>query len=116
MGIIASGPGGVLAFSSASGGKVHAFNTITTAPVTIAPANPSRQKITFHNPGTNTIYVAPKVDFNGAALVVSTVLLGGCFIVLPGGLLEISGECQTAWQGFANTGSSNFLTVMDSNT
>jgi hypothetical protein len=35
-----------------------------------------------------------------------------------GGTLDITGECQGAWQALANTGagSSNPLTVIDSNT
>ena len=60
MGLISTGPGSPLAFASASGGKVYAFNTISeSSPSTVAPANTFRQKILFHNPGTNDIFVAP---------------------------------------------------------
>ena len=60
MGLISTGPGSPLAFSSASGGKVYGYNNIneTTARV-VAQANPSRQKITFHNPGTSDIFISP---------------------------------------------------------
>src|SRR5258708_9243777 len=60
MGIISTGPGSPLAFSSASGGKVYGYNNISEfAAIVIAQANPSRQKITFHNPGPNDIFIAP---------------------------------------------------------
>lgn len=121
---IIGGVGGSQAFSSASGGKVYAYNNISeNAPiVTVAPANPSRQKIRFHNPGANDIYVAPAFVVNtgsNVALVPSNAALGGCTIVYGnGGTLEITGECQGAWQAFAKTGAgaTNALTVMDSNT
>lgn len=122
MGLIVTGPGSPLAFSSASGGKVRAYNAITTAAATVAPANPSRQKITFHNPGTVDIFIAPTTAFasisatSPVALAPTTSALGGCFRVYGnGGTLEISGECQGAWQAFAASGTTNALTVMDSN-
>lgn len=121
MGIISTGPGGTLAFSSASGGKVYAFNTISTAPQQVAPGNPSRQQITFHNPGDVDIFVAPGTVLNAAGsavvLVPTTAALGGCFrIFANGGSLTITGECQTAWQAFSASGATKPLTVMDSNT
>lgn len=124
------GVGAPGAVSSASGGKVYAYNNIneTTARV-VANANTSRQKITFHNPGTEDIFVAPSLIQNvigtapvqpaNAALVLTNAALGGSFRVYSnGGTLEISGECQGAWQALALTGGgvSNPLTVMDSNT
>lgn len=108
--------GGSQTFSSASGGKVRSFNTISTIPQVIAAINPSRQKITFHNPGAVDIFIAPSIDYNGAALVPTTSALGGCFRVFAnGGTLEIGGECQGAWQAFSTSASTNPLTVMDSN-
>lgn len=121
--------GGVGAFSSASGGKIYGYNNIAeAAPRVVAPANPSRQRIRFVNPGANDIYVAPSVVQNvlgtvptqprDATLTPSNAALGGCFIIYGnGGFLEISGECQGAWQAFAKTGAgaTNALTVMDSN-
>lgn len=130
MGIISTGPGSPLAFSSASGGKVYGYNNIneTTARV-VAPANPSRQKITFHNPGPNDIYIAPSLiqnvlgtsptNLSDVALVLTNAALGGSRIVYGnGGTLEITGECQGAYQALAKTtaGTTNPLTVTDSNT
>lgn len=122
MGLISTGPGSPLAFASASGGKVYAFNAISeSSPSTVAPANTFRQKILFHNPGTNDIFVAPaQVQTTGSSvnLSPSNAALGGCFRVYGnGGTLSVEGECQGAWQAFAVTGagSSNPLTVMDSN-
>lgn len=122
MGLISTGPGSPLAFSAANGGKVYSYNTIAEGGLsTVAPINPGRQKIMFHNPGTNDIFIAPvKVQTTGidVVLVPSNAALGGCFRVYGnGGTLSIEGECQGAWQAFAVTGagSSNPLTVMDSN-
>lgn len=130
MATIFAGPGGALAYSSASGGKVYGYNNINeTSGTVIAPANPSRQKITFHNPGTNDVYIAPSVIQNilgtapanpsNVALTLTNAALGGSRIVYGnGGTLEISGECQGAFQALAKTGAgtTNPLTVMDSNT
>ena len=45
MGLIATGPGSPLAFSSASGGKVYAFNNINeTTNTLVAPANTSARR------------------------------------------------------------------------
>ncbi len=123
MGLISTGPGSPLAFSSASGGKVYAFNNIAEASArVVAPANPSRQKIIFHNPGATDVFIAPSYSQgtgSDVALAPSNAALGGCFRVYGnGGTLAVEGECQGAWQAFALTGggTSNPLTVMDSNT
>lgn len=127
---IFGGVGGSQTFSSASGGKVYGYNNINeTSGTVVAPANPSRQKITFHNPGTNDIYIAPSLIQNvlgtaptnpsNVALTLTNAALGGSRIVYGnGGTLEITGECQGAWQALAKTsaGATNPLTVMDSNT
>lgn len=120
MGIISTGPGGALAYSSASGGKIYAYNAITTIQINAAPRNPSRQKITFHNPSSVDIFIFPEFVVNtgrNVNLDPSTVLLGGCFRVYGnGGTLSIEGECQGSWGVFAADSSGNAsLTVMDSN-
>jgi len=129
MGIISTGPGSPLAFSSASGGKVYGYNNINeTTPTLVAYANPSRQKITFHNPGANDVFISPVNVQNvlgtapqnpaDAVLVPSNAALGGCWRVYGnGGVLSIEGECQGAWQALGVTGSGTFtpLTVMESN-
>lgn len=114
--------------SSASGGKVYAYNNISNAaPRVVANANPTRVRITFHNPGTVDIFIAPSNIQNvigtaptqpsNVALTPTTALLGGCWRVYAnGGSLEISGECQGAWQALAASATTNALTVMESNT
>lgn len=122
-------PGSASASASASGGKVYGYNNISeNAPVVVAPANPNRRKITFHNPGTSDIFVGPSLVQNvlgtaptqpsNQALVPTNAALGGMFRVFGnGGTLAVEGECQGAWQALGVTGSgvTNFLTVMDSN-
>jgi len=130
MGNISTGPGSPLAFSSASGGKVYGYNNIneTTARV-VAPANPSRQKISFHNPGANDIFIAPvnvqniigtsPTQPSDRALTLTNAALGGSRRVYGnGGTLDITGECQGSYQALAVTGAgtTNPLTVTDSNT
>lgn len=105
--------------SAAGGGRTYAFNNLSTAPQPILGQNPQRQSITFHNPGSVDIFVAPAfVQNNGSdvALVPSPSALGGTFrIYANGGSLTIQGECQKPWQAFALSGSNNPLTVVDSN-
>jgi hypothetical protein len=113
--------GGSQVFAQASGGKVYAYNALIVTPQVVAPVNTGRVKITFHNPGTVDIFIAPLVVLNPATganvpLVPTVSALGGCWRVFSnGGSLEISGECQGAWQAFAASGTGNSLTVMDSN-
>ena len=99
-----------------SGGKVTPFNTISTSPQQVIAGNPNRTKLVFHNPGTVDIYVAPTIQANGQPLTVSTIVLGGTFLVYAnGGTATVDGECQTPWQAFSKTGSGNPLTVSESN-
>lgn len=120
---ILGGVGAPQVFSSANGGKVYKYNNITNVNnVTVAPANPSRQKISFHNPGTVDIYISPTLAFTSAtattpaALTPTAGALGGTRLIFAnGGTLDISGECQGAWQALAASGITNALTVMDSN-
>lgn len=115
MGIF-TGPGGPQVFSSASGGKMYGLNTLDVTAQVVVPANPSRQKVTFHNPGTVDFYVAPVVNYNGVPFTPAIGTLAGSFVVFGnGGTLEITGECQTAWQAFSASGSNNPITAMDSN-
>jgi len=103
-----------------SGGKVYAYNDLSTTPEVVAPKNPQRLRITFHNPGTVDVFIAPANVINTGSqvpLVPSTSALGGCFrIYANGGSLTIDGECQGAWQAFAASATGNPLTVVDSNT
>ena len=121
MGIIATGPGSPLAFSSASGGKVYGFNTLdAVTPVAVAPANPSRQKITFHNPGTVDVIIFPQYLQTTGSNVTASVMVaakgGGWLVYGNGGTLVLQGECQGAFYALSVSASGNPLTVMDSNT
>lgn len=120
MGIIQTNPGSPLTIAGGSGQKIAAYNAITTTPAQVAAANPSRQSITFHNPGTVDIFIAPAfIQTSGSDVAFSptTSAYGGCFRVYAnGGSLTITGECQKAWNAFAASGSTNPLTVMESNT
>ena len=121
MGLISTGPGSPLAFSSASGGKVYKYNTLdAVTPVAVATVNSSRQKITFHNPGTVDALIFPQYVQNTGSNVAAAVTVaargGGFLVYANGGTLEISGECQGAWQALSVFASGNPLTVMDSNT
>lgn len=113
--------GGAQAYSSTSGGKVYSYNAISTVPAVVAPANPSRRQITFHNPGDVDILIAPSQSYNGTSFATLTPAAaissrGGCFLVYGnGGTLVISGECQGAWQALSVSGAAKPLTVMDSN-
>lgn len=116
------GVGASSTISSASGGKVYAYNNISAAGlVTVAAANPERKKVIFHNPGVSDIFIAPLfVQTNGqsVAFTPSNAALGGTWRVFAnGGGLIIEGECQGGWQAFAITGggTTNPLTVMDTN-
>lgn len=113
--------------SSANGGKVYGYNNVSNAaPATVAQANPQRTSIIFHNPGTQDIFIGPANVQNtlgtaptnptNTAFVPTTALYGGCFRVFAnGGSLTLTGECQGAWQALAASGTTNQLTVMESN-
>jgi len=113
---IFTGVGSPGTLSSASGGAVSAFNNISTSPIAVLGNDPARKKITFHNPGTIDIFVAPASITTAAQdvpFVPSVGSPGGCFLVYAnGGTLIIEGECQKGWQAFSRTGSSQPLTVM----
>lgn len=127
---INGGLGGPQTFSSASGGKIYGYNNISeSAPRVVAQGNPSRQQITFYNPGSANIFVGPSFVQNilgtapgtpsNVALVPTSSLTGGCFLVSAnGGTVTLSGECQGAYQaiGASGSGSASPLTVMESNT
>lgn len=122
--LIAGGAGGSIAVGSTSGGKVYAFNNIGATPRQVAPANPNRTGINFYNPGPTNIYVAPSfvqaidtiANLTNTALTPSVAALGGCYLVYAnGGQISLVGECQGSWQAFAASGTTNPLTVSDSN-
>jgi hypothetical protein len=125
MSILSTSPAGSSAIGPASGGKVYPYNNLTTAPQVVARANQFRAAITFHNPGTVTLFVAPSVvQGNGSTapnqltdqpLVPSLSALGGCWMIPPGMSIIFVGESQGAFQAFASSGIGNPLTVSESN-
>lgn len=102
-----------------NGGKFYSSNAINTTPAQVIAANPGRVSLTFHNPGTVDIFVAPTQVMSGGSLVTltpTTSALGGCFRVYGnGGTLLITGECQGAFQAFSKSASGNALTISESN-
>lgn len=121
MGIISTSPGSPSAIGATSGGKVYGFNALdAVTPTVVAPANSSRQKLDFHNPGTIDVIVFPSLiqtSGSSAANGATVAAKGGAFLVYAnGGVLTVSGECQGEWKALAVSGTGNPLTVMDSNT
>lgn len=104
---------------AASGGKVYAYNNLSTTPEMVAPVNTARKKITFHNPGAVDAFIAPAfVQTNGSNVALSplTSALGGCVRVFAnGGTFIIEGECQGQWNAFSASATGNPLTVIDTN-
>lgn len=125
MPFLVANAGASSAVGPMSGGKLYAFNNIGTTPQVVAQANPQRAVITFHNPGPANLFVAPVVaqGLNAAPatpsdvpLTPSPTALGGCFLIYAnGGQLSLSGENQKAYQAFALSGTTNPLTVAESN-
>ena len=131
MTMLIAGIGSSPAVGPTSGGKMYAYNNIGTAPSVVASANAQRTSITFYNPGSVNIYVAPQqvqalntpptnqngvLNISNQPLTPSPTALGGCFIIYAnGGSIRLDGECQGSWQAFAATGAANPLTVSDSN-
>ena len=126
MTILATNAGASSAVGPTSGSKTYAYNNLTTTPQVVAQANPQRVSITFHNPGSVGVYVAPSLAQNtgnvapttpsDTTLTPSPSALGGCFYVYPnGGQITFTGENQKAWQAFSASGTGNALTVAESN-
>ena len=76
-------------------------------------ANAARYGLIFHNPGTANIYVYP----SSMTTVPTTALVGGTFIVYPGGTLSfpspLFANVNGAWSAFSGTGSSQAFTVVE---
>jgi len=117
---IISGVGSSPSVGPTSGGKVYAFNALdAVTPVQVAPANPNRRKITFHNPGSVDVLIFPQYQQttgSNTPLNVTTSARGGSFLLYANGAdRTIEGECQGAWFALAVSATGNPLTVMDSN-
>ena len=89
--------------------------SLGAASTAILPQNPQVQKVTFHNPGTNTLYVCQATDANGNALTAGPN--PGNWEIFPGGFFVYTGNgAGAAWLAAASTGSNNPLTVAQSQT
>ena len=122
--MIIAGVGSPGSVGPTSGGKVYAFNNLTTSPQVVAPVNVARTMITFDNPGTVDIIVFPVYvqalnsigTISNQPLTPTTAALGGGYrIYANGGSRTFSGECQGSWQALSVSASGNPLTVTDSN-
>lgn len=89
--------------------------SLGTGSTQVLPGNSQVQKVTFHNPGTNPVYVCQATDANGAALTAGPN--PGNWEIFPGGLLIFTGNgAAGAWLAAASTGSGNPFTVAASQT
>jgi hypothetical protein len=114
-----------MATTSLQNSTISAFNNLTTTPIQVAGANPSRSKITFHNVGLAAgavdVIVFPTTVLQGiagggsVALAPTTAALGGGFrIFATGGDRVVEGAAaRQAWQALSVSGSGNPLTVME---
>ena len=113
---IISGVGASGSVGPTSGGKTTAVNNLGAANQQVIAQNVNRVQITFHNPGTVDVLVAMARDVNGAAIAPTFSSRGGGFVIFAnGGEKTFSGECQLAWTGCAVSGSTNALTIVESN-
>jgi len=107
--------------TSLQNSTISAFSAIGTTVAPLVGANPSRTKITFHNPGTIDIVVFPTTVLQGTAgggsvaLAPTTSLLGGGFRVFANGgeVTREGAAARQAWQVLSVSGSGNPLTVME---
>jgi hypothetical protein len=89
--------------------------SLGTGSTQILPQNTQVQKVTFHNPGTVSVYVCQAEDANGNALTAGPN--PGNFQIFPGGLLIFTGNgAGAAWLGAAASGSDNPFTMAVSQT
>jgi len=98
-----------------TGGNFTPINNLSSAAfVQIIPPNPKRNNITFHNPGANTVIVAPlTVGSSQGTFKPTTTQLGGTFGVAPLDWVTLTGLCQQGYQAMATVGSSQPFTVLD---
>jgi hypothetical protein len=89
--------------------------SLSNASVGILSVQPQTQRLTFHNPGSVTIYVCQATDANGNALVAGPN--PGSWAIFGGGTLVFTGNgVAGAWNAAAASAGSNPLTVQASQT
>lgn len=95
-----------------------AVNNLATTAIAVIGANPNRIRLTFRNPGTVDIVVAPTTVLSGGAsipLALTTVALGGGSRVFAnGGDVQMTGQsAKQAYQALAVSASGNPLTIIE---
>lgn len=89
--------------------------SLGTGSTQVLPINPQTQRVTFHNPGTVTIYVCQALDANGNALTPGAN--PGNWAIFSGGTLIFTGNgVSGAWLAAAASSSGNPFTVAASQT
>lgn len=98
-----------------AGGNVTAINNLSSAGfISVISSNNGRSNISFHNPGSNTVFVAPTTQGSSNTPFNPTqLLLGGTFQITPGGWVVLTGQVQQGYQAAVTAGSSQPLTIMD---
>jgi hypothetical protein len=90
-------------------GTVTAVNNLGTASIQIIAADSARTYIVFHNP-SNTV----ELLVCQSPTVASFTTRGGSFLILPGDYLTLTGAVSVAWNGIAQSGANNPLTIITS--
>jgi hypothetical protein len=108
--------GGAGGIGPTSGGKVTPINTVGATFTQVIGQNPSRATISFHNPGTVNLLVGPMMTATGAPNTPTAAAPGGAYLLYPGGVIQLDGECQNAYGALAASGGGNPLTITESNT
>lgn len=104
-----------MSVTSLAKSNITAINTVGLSPMPVIDANPTREGITFHNPGQSAVVVFPQfvlVNGQSVPLLPSSSALGGGFLLSYGAVLFLGGNAaKLAWQALALTGSNNPLTI-----
>lgn len=96
-----------------------AVNNLATTAVAVIGANAGRTKLTFRNPGTVDVVVAPTTVLTGAGgsaplTLTLGALGGGSRVFANGGDVSMTGQsAKQAYQALAVSGSGNPLTIIE---
>src|SRR5882724_5824010 len=113
---IISGVGSSGSVGPTNGGKTTAVNNVSTVNAQVIGPNVNRVRITFHNPGLVDIIVAMVTAANGTPLAPTFAARGGGYLVFAnGGEKSFVGECQLAFNAVAASGTTNPLTITETN-
>lgn len=95
------------------GGTTYVLNGLSTAPTVVLGQNPNRSCVTFHNPNLvgPVVWVYPSVQASSTPIAVGS--LGGCYQVLPGAFLPLTGGVKSSWLAFASSGTGVAFTAAE---